>query len=112
MITSEYRILVGSIFVSILLAIALPALSEDKEQKLIADVFAKGKECAEGKSGTEVVSCYVKATPSKCQSQVYRVFSRFENKMEARRAWYLCISTCADAGFWSRKYGECARDFE
>lgn len=107
-ITSDYRILIGAIFFTI----SLPALPADKGQKLITDVIAKGKECAERKAGTEAISCYVKATPSKCESHVYQVFSQFENRAGALRAWYLCISTCADAGFWSRTYGECARELD
>lgn len=78
--------------------------------ELFKDVLAKGRECEAGKTGSEVVSCYVKASPSKCESYIYEVYSRRNNA--ARQAWRLCVATCADAGLWSRTYGECARDLD
>jgi hypothetical protein len=87
------------------------AHSEDRGKQLFDEVVGKAKECAAGKSGSEVSNCYIRATPKKCQPHVINLLSR-EEKDEARRAWYLCIASCADAGFWSANFGECSRELK
>lgn len=85
--------------------------AQDKGSELFQTVTENAVRCAVGKSGSEFVSCYVKATPAKCESQVYEYFARRgDNKNEAQRAWYYCVTSCAEAGFWSRSFGDCARE--
>lgn len=106
MVRSTYRVFL----VVLLVSTACPAWPGDRGLELFKDVLAKGRECEAGKTGSEVVSCYVKASPSKCESYVYEVYSRRNNA--ARQAWRLCVAMCADAGLWSRTYGECSRDLD
>ena len=86
------------------------AVAAQEEGKFFQTVIANATKCTAGKVESEVISCYVKATPAKCEAQVYEFFARHgDNKSEARRAWYYCIESCADAGFWSRSFGDCVR---
>ena len=86
------------------------AATAQEEGKFFQTVVANATKCAAGKTGSEAVSCYVKATPAKCELQVYEFFARHgDHKAHARNAWYYCVESCADTGFWSRSFGDCAR---
>jgi hypothetical protein len=95
----------------LLLGYAPIAHSEDRGRQLFNEVINNAKECAAGKSGSEVLNCYIRATPKKCQQHVIEYFSR-EEKDEARRAWFFCVASCADAGLWSANLGECSRELK
>ena len=59
----------------------IAATAQDKGQELFQTVIENAKRCTVGKSGSEFVSCYVKAAPAKCESQVYEFFaSRGDSK--------------------------------
>jgi len=89
----------------------ITATAQDKGLELHQTVIENAQRCAADKSGSEVISCYVKATPAKCESQVFQYFARRgDDKSEAGHAWRICVASCADAGFWSRSFGDCARD--
>ncbi len=65
-IRSTYRVFLFAL----LIVTACPAWPGDRGLELFKDVLAKGRECEAGKTGSEVVSCYVKASPSKCESYI------------------------------------------
>jgi hypothetical protein len=95
----------------LLLGYAAFAYSGDRGEQLFYKVLARAQECNANKSGSEVSSCMIKATPKKCQPQMIYFLSR-EDKDEARRALYFCVASCADAGFWSTRFGECSRELK
>jgi len=84
------------------------ASAQDEGRELFRTVVDDAKRCLAGKSRTEQISCYVKASPAKCESHVYEWVAR--RGAASQRAWYLCVASCADAGFLSRSFGSCARD--
>ena len=86
------------------------AHSEEEGADLFKQVTKTAKKCAASvQSNTQAASCYIKATPKKCQQEVINYLSSSE-KDDAVRAWYFCVSTCAGASFWSRNFGECSRE--
>lgn len=97
---------------AVMMAAFLPiiATAQDKGLELFQTVMENAKRCAAGKSGSEVSSCYVKATPAKCESQVYEYLARRGDRPQ--HAWYFCVASCADAGFWSQSFGDCAREID
>ena len=102
-------------FMLLVLLLVKPAMGaeEDLGLALNREVVAVGRQCAQGKSGSQVISCYVKASPRKCEPQVYEAFTKSdEAQSEARRAWAYCVASCIDAGFWSRSLGECTRELK
>ena len=95
----------------LLLGYSAFAHPEDRGKQFFDEVIGKAKECSAGKSGSEVSNCFIRATPKKCQPHVIDLLSR-EEKGEAKRAWYLCVASCTDAGFWSANFGECSRELK
>lgn len=68
------------------------------------------KKCASGKSGQLVLSCYIKAMPSKCEDIVLDMFHDRANRLKHRRKLYSCVASCADAGFFSKHFGKCSSE--
>lgn len=100
--------LIAAFFLS--LGIASNAQSDDDGTALFWKVTEAAQECvASTNNGTDAASCYIKATPKKCQQQVITFLSS-TNKNDARRAWYFCVASCASSGFWSNRFGECSRE--
>ena len=87
--------------------------AEDLGMALYREVIAVGRGCAKEKSGSQVIACYVRASPKKCESYVYAAFTKQdEEQSSARRTWAYCVSSCLDASAWSRSVGECARELK
>lgn len=57
--------------------------------------------------GGEYSACWVKASPRRCTQQTLALLS---NPGENRRAWALCVRSCADADVTSQWFGECHRE--
>ena len=91
--------------VAIMLTTSLSVITTAQGGELFQEVIKNAKQCRTDKSRQEIISCYVEATPAKCESQVYDWFARRNPK-----AWFLCVESCADAGYWSRTFGGCARE--
>lgn len=83
------------------------AIAQDKGRELFQTVLENARQCV-SKSRSEIIACYVKATPAKCESLVYE----FLDNRRRLRPWYFCVASCADAGYWSRTFGDCARDID
>ena len=95
----------------ILLSLERVIGAEDQGIAFYREVLAVARGCAEGKSGSAVVSCYVRASPQKCETEVYEAMTRQgQARSSARRAWAFCVASCLDAGLWSRSFGECSRE--
>jgi hypothetical protein len=77
-IIMNFRIVVFVLF--LLIGYGAFAHSEDRGKQLFDKVVGSAKECAAGKSGSEVTTCYIKATPKKCQQHVINLLSREEIK--------------------------------
>jgi hypothetical protein len=87
--------------------------AEDLGMAMYRQVVAVGLECARGKSGSQVVSCYVRASPKKCEAYVYPALAQYDDeRLTAQRAWAYCVSSCLDASAWSRSFGECSRELK
>ena len=100
-------------FLVLLLVKPVMGAEEDLGIALYREVVAVGRQCAQEKSGSQVISCYVKASPKKCEQQVYEAFTKSdEARSSARRAWAYCVASCLDASFWSRSLGECTRELK
>lgn len=100
-------------FFFLVLLLTEQALAEDPGFVFYREVLAVGRQCAKGKSGSQVFSCYVKASPKKCEKQVYEAFAKNDEPWyEAHRYWAYCIASCVDAGFLSRNLGECTRELK
>lgn len=87
------------------------ARSDDAGAALFKKVTTAAQACASTKVGTEVTFCWIKATPKKCEPQIINYLSS-ENKYEASHAWYICVASCASAGFWANRFGECSREVQ
>lgn len=68
------------------------------EDNYFKNVVDSARECVR-RSDHSPVTCWAKASPQKCESLTY--------DLAERRSWMLCVRTCADAGVWSRNFGEC-----
>jgi hypothetical protein len=100
-------------FFFLVLSFTENALGEDLSLALYREVIAVGRQCAQGKSGSQVIPCYVRASPKKCEKQVYEALSKSpDGWYEAHRPWAYCIASCIDAGFLSRTLGECRRELK
>jgi hypothetical protein len=75
------------------------------EEKFWDAVLERAESCATAEEFSPPL-CFLKSTPKKCQSFVYDALFGSGNK----RQWYLCVISCADAGWYSRTFGECSRD--
>ena len=108
--------LIQMCFAAVMMTAFLPftAAAQDKGQESFqTTVIENVKRCLAGKPESDVISCYVKAMPAKCETQVYEFFARRgDNKSEARRALFFCVASCAKVGFWSRSFGDCAREID
>ena len=104
------RYLVAVVMIAFL---PISSSAQDKGPEFFQTVIKNAKGCKTGMSGSEVVYCYVKASPKKCESQVYEFFARSgDDKSQARRAWYFCVASCLNASFLSRSFGDCAREIK
>ena len=72
------------------------------EQKYLRSIQGAVTRCR--KDGGIYLKCWSKASPAKCESLLYEALAEKGEKM---RAWRLCVSTCADAGYSSKTSGEC-----
>lgn len=89
------------------------AEAQDRGMEFYEEVVKIGQSCAAGKSGTEVISCFSRASPKKCESHVYQAFTQQDDALyAARRAWAFCVASCVDAGIWSSNLGECKRELK
>jgi hypothetical protein len=101
---------VPMIFLSL---IELAAAGEDRGMALYREVVEVGRQCAKENPGSQVISCFVRASPKKCESYVYSAFTQEEDaQSSAKRAWAYCVASCLNANFWSRNFGECARELK
>lgn len=89
-----------------------PPKSRDRGAALFKDVINAGKQCASENTGTQVISCFARASPKKCESIVYAHFANLAGGHEYTPAWAYCVASCADAGAWSRNFGECSRELK
>ena len=80
----------------------LPPRKLTVEQEYVQSIRQAINLCQQ--SGGKAAECWSKATPAKCESLVYAALTE---KGEKLRAWYLCTSTCTNAGYWSRTFGNC-----
>lgn len=104
-----YFIFARSLFLIFIVGTFMPSYAEDAGKQLYFEVVENGKQCASGKSGTDRLNCFIKATPKKCQTLVVNYFADNE-KDEARRAWFYCVASCAGEGVWSNTFGDCSRE--
>jgi hypothetical protein len=95
----------------LLLGYSAVAHSDDRGWQLWKEVIDKAVECATDKAGSEFYTCYINATPKKCQPYVIDYISGGKTE-EAKRAWCLCVASCANVGFWSEHFGECSRQLK
>jgi hypothetical protein len=87
--------------------------AEDLGIAMYRQVVAVGLECARGKSGSQVVSCYVRASPKKCEPYVYpALVQQNDERFTAQQAWAYCVASCLDASAWSSRFGECSRELK
>lgn len=86
--------------------------ADDPGTILFNEVLKVADQCATNKSGTQVISCYVKASPKKCESVVLSHFVGLNAGQQYTPAWYFCVASCVDAGVWSRTFGECSRELK
>lgn len=96
-----------------LLFIRQAIAAEDLGMAMYRQVVAAGLECAKGKSGSQVVSCYVRASPKKCEAYVYAALTQQDDeRLTAQHAWAYCVASCLDASAWSRSFGDCSRELK
>lgn len=98
-----------------LISIALCQLAQaqDPGLKFYSEVLKVAQACASGKSGTEQILCYTKATPNKCESEIRQMIASDGNdRSTAMKSWQICVASCADASIWSSEFGECSREIE
>ncbi len=76
--------------------------SAQEELKYTRVVIAVAQKCIRKKDSTPLV-CYVRATPSKCQSFVPKMFDELT-------PWAVCVRSCARASVWSVTFGDCKRE--
>ena len=79
-----------------------PAPKPTPEQEYVQSVRRAVGLCQQ--SGGLPAECWSKASPAKCDSLVYAALVEKGDKFIQ---WHLCASTCTDAGYWSRTFGEC-----
>ena len=77
------------------------------QQKYVRSIRNAASLCQQNDG--ELAACWSKASPEKCKPLVYAALIEKGDKM---RAWYLCTTTCFDAGYWSRTFGECKTELE
>lgn len=65
------------------------------------------KKCIAERGVSCAVDCNEDFTPKKCKGKALDMFDF--NKEGANFSWYNCVSTCYDAGLYSRTFGECSR---
>ncbi|MGL4579664.1 MAG: hypothetical protein ACRCVP_12305 [Shewanella xiamenensis] len=92
-----------------ILFLPITALAQNLEREAYDQVVANAKKCSEGViSGQKRINCWVKAAPEKCENIVLDMFHDRMNRLKHRKKLYSCVATCVDAGFLSRKFGQCS----
>ena len=71
-------------------------------------VFESQQACREENPTLVWHACWERALPEKCGALVYQDSAPTGESIER---WYICTLSCIDAGFWSRNFGECSREF-
>ena len=90
-----------------LLALALPSVSSaDAATDLFRNVLTNANLCAYGKDIAQRTDCYINAAPKKCEAES-RKFLATQN-----REFFVCVSSCVNAGVISNSVGECSRDLD
>jgi len=97
-----------AVLVLYLLAQSALASADDEGKQLAEQIIKNAQACAVGKSGSDVPNCYIDATPERCRPQMMEYLAR-EDKEAAKRTWYVCVASCANAGVWSKTFGDCSR---
>ena len=102
-----------SFFVVALIVLGQSVEAQDRGMDFYREVVRIGQDCASGKAGTEFISCFSRASPKKCESNVYQAFTQQDDALDAaRRAWAFCVASCVDADLWSSNFGECKRELK
>ncbi len=86
----------------------LAATDTTPEREYWNAVLERARSCAKAREFSPPVLCFLKSTPKKCHSVVYDALLGGGEK----RKWYLCVISCADAGWYSRTFGDCSRDLD
>lgn len=84
---------------------AAPASAADTQALYLGAVMNAAHACAG--DGTPFATCLVNVAPPRCRQQAVAVVS---NPDEGRRAWLMCLASCAAEGTMSRKFGECKHE--
>lgn len=91
---------------------AIAIRAEDAGVALFREVIKVGRECAQKTTGPKKISCFAMASPKKCESIVYTHFGNLGEENESINPWVFCVASCADAGAWSRTFGDCSRSLK
>ena len=95
------RALIAGLCVLILPLLATAALNEE--------VLRESQACHSTAQGFEEQrNCVIKATPRKCR-HLLRDRPQQGMSLSIRQVWLKCISTCENAAWYSRTFGECSR---
>jgi len=92
---------------------AYSAFGNNEGKVLFDEVLSNAQNCAKVKTGSDFIQCYINATPKKCEKEMMDALAtRGDEKSNVRRKLFMCISTCANASFFSRNWGECSRNIK
>jgi hypothetical protein len=106
-------VLITHATVMALVAVEIAIANEDLGRAYYREVVEVGRQCAKDKHGSEAISCFVRASPRKCESYVVGAFTQQDDaQSSAKRAWAYCVSSCLNASFWSRHFGECSTELK
>lgn len=83
----------------------IAAVEMTPERKFWNAVLDRARSCVKAREYSPPALCFLKSTPEKCQSLVYDALLGSGEKQQ----WYLCVISCASAGWYSRTFGECSR---
>jgi hypothetical protein len=101
------------LFALVLIVFMQSVEAQDRGMNFYREVLKTGQICRAGKSGTDVISCFTRASPKKCESSVFQASTREDDaRVAAESAWVFCVASCVDAGVWASNFGECRRDLK
>lgn len=83
-------------------------LETTPERQFWNEVLERARSCVKAKEFSLPALCFLKSTPEKCQPLVYDAVLGGGRKEK----WYLCVISCADAGWYSRIFGACSRELD
>jgi hypothetical protein len=99
-----------TILLTALLAFPVWSADQDKGREYFKQSLEAAHTCKDKYKGTELMSCWIRAFPKKCESEGFKALG--QRTTAASNAHFVCVVSCSDAEFWSKHYGECSRELD